>query len=182
MYARGLLPLADERGYIVVAPMGLNPFGGFGSRGPGRAAGRPDDPENAGALSELDVMHVINLVRREFTIDDRRVFLFGHSMGGAGALYLAGAHPGRWAGMALFAPGSRGDAPPVAALKNVRTIIFQGKDDGQVSVVNTRRMVALMRRLVDAFEYHELVGDHFSIIDWSPQNIRRTYDFFEGVK
>src|SRR5215831_16380074 len=85
-----LTELAEERGYIVVAPMGYNDHGGYGVRGAaagvrgagaaaagrgagatgrsappaGRGAGAisftsPDDPENMGELSELDVMNVL---------------------------------------------------------------------------------------------------------------------------
>src|SRR5262245_58987424 len=60
-----LTELAEERGYIVVAPMGYNDHGGYGVRGAG-ATGRgaeaisfssADDPENLGELSELDDGH-----------------------------------------------------------------------------------------------------------------------------
>src|SRR5262245_18355290 len=85
-----LTELAEERGYIVVAPMGYNDHGGYGVRGTpvtgrgaaanGRGAGvarrgtgaggrgaassftSADDPENMGELSELDVMNVLALV------------------------------------------------------------------------------------------------------------------------
>lgn len=179
IHVRGLTQLADERGYLVVAPMGLNPYAGYGSRGPGRAANRPEDPENAGALSELDVLNVIGAVQREFTVDANRIYLLGHSMGGAGALYLGAKYPERWAGMALFAPGTRNAEPDVAALKTIPVIIFQGKEDTQVLPVNTRRLVALLKRSSVALEYHEMIADHMGIIGWMPQNIERTFDFFE---
>ena len=183
MYVRGLTQFAGDRGYIVVAPMGFNPYAGYGSRGPGRAANRPDDPENAGALSEIDVLNVINLVEHDFTIDNHRVYLLGHSMGGAGALYLGTKYPERWAGMALFAPGTRGTdtaAAGIAALKTIPMIVFQGKDDTQVLAGNTRRFVAALKRSSVALEYHEMVGDHMSIIGWTPQNIARAFDFLEA--
>ena len=62
-----LTELAEERGYIVVAPMGYNNHGWYGSRGSGRGpTGRGggatnDDPENLGELSELDVMNVLGI-------------------------------------------------------------------------------------------------------------------------
>ena len=67
-----LTELAEERGYIVVAPMGYNDHGGYGVRGAGAVGrgagatgrgagaisfGSADDPENLGELSELDDRH-----------------------------------------------------------------------------------------------------------------------------
>jgi len=67
----------------------------------------------------------------------------------------------------------------VAALASIPIIIFQGKDDTQVLAANTRRLAAQMRRRAAAFEYHEMIGDHWSIIGWTPQNIERALDFLE---
>ena len=124
------LKLAEEGGYIMVAPMGYsamanfgNPAmamgrGGFGRRGgastnapgmasqlpgtnqppggpqPGRGgmgmpAGRGADQSKASEYSEQDVMNVLTMVRKEFNIDKHRIYLMGHSQGGAGALHIA---------------------------------------------------------------------------------------------
>jgi len=45
-------------------------------------------PSNLAELSEKDVLHVFDLMWKEFNIDDHRTYLLGQSMGGAGALYL----------------------------------------------------------------------------------------------
>jgi S-formylglutathione hydrolase len=44
------------------------------------------------------------LVVREFSIDENRIGIFGHSMGGHGALTLALRHPGMWKSVSAFAP------------------------------------------------------------------------------
>jgi len=46
---------------------------------------------------ETDVLEAMADVIRRFTIDERRVTLWGFSMGGAGAWHLGLHHPGRWA-------------------------------------------------------------------------------------
>src|SRR5581483_6683035 len=71
-----LTELADTRGYIVVAPMGVNRHGWYGARGntivqgavdrDGRARTGPPDPPNLGELSELDVMNVYGIVKKDF--------------------------------------------------------------------------------------------------------------------
>ena len=97
------LDLAEDGGYTLVGPMGYNPLGWYGSpvivmnggpgkgKGPGAGKGGPPptpEPPNLAELSEKDVMNVLAIVRKEFTIDDKRTYLMGHSMGGAGALSL----------------------------------------------------------------------------------------------
>lgn len=46
---------------------------------------------------EADVLEAIADVVRRFTIDERRITLWGFSMGGAGAWHLGLHHPGKWA-------------------------------------------------------------------------------------
>ncbi len=46
---------------------------------------------------ETDVFEAIADARRRFKVDDRRVVLWGFSMGGAGAWHLGLHHPSRWA-------------------------------------------------------------------------------------
>jgi len=102
----GFTRRTEKYGCLLVAPMGYNTRGWYGSRGP--AGGRRGDPKNLGELSEKDVLNVLELVCREFKIDDRRIYFFGHSMGDGGALHLAIKYPDVWAGMALIAPVAYG--------------------------------------------------------------------------
>jgi pimeloyl-ACP methyl ester carboxylesterase len=62
------------------------------------------DPAKVTAYSEQDVMTVLELVRKEFNIDDRRIYLVGHSQGGGGARHLAEKYPDIWAAVAMLAP------------------------------------------------------------------------------
>jgi pimeloyl-ACP methyl ester carboxylesterase len=62
------------------------------------------DPVKVTEYSERDVMNVLARVRDEFDIDDRRIYLMGHSQGGGGARHLAEKYPSIWAGVALLAP------------------------------------------------------------------------------
>src|SRR5262249_48765286 len=103
--SRGLTEQAEKYGYIVVAPMGYNSTGwygalgpgvGFGGKGFGKGKGKGGDlPKNLGELSEKDVMNVLGLVRKEFEVDEKRIYLIGHSMGGAGAYHLGAKYPDR---------------------------------------------------------------------------------------
>ena len=100
---RGLTDQAEKYGYIVVAPMGYNTARLV--RRPRLANGQDDDPENLGELSEKDVMNVLDIVRKEYTIDPDRIYLMGHSMGGGGTWHLGIKYPDMWAGSGPDRPG-----------------------------------------------------------------------------
>ena len=46
-------------------------------------------PADIPELSELDVMNVLAIVRKDFNVDPSRIYLWGHSMGGGGAESLS---------------------------------------------------------------------------------------------
>lgn len=130
-FVRGTaVDLAEQGGYILVAPIGYNNRSGFGvaPRSVTPPPPRPDaapaqmppfvggstekDPSKASQYSEQDVMNVLAAVRKEFAVDDRRIYLMGHSQGGGGARHLAAKYPDIWAAVALIAPAVFEDATP----------------------------------------------------------------------
>ena len=100
-----LIDLAEEGGYVVVAPMGYNTIGWYGSPVIVMGGGAPE-PANLTELSEKDVMNVLAMMREEFNIDENRTYLMGHSMGGAGALFLGQKYADQWAAVAAIAPAA----------------------------------------------------------------------------
>ena len=65
-------------------------------------------------LSEKDVMNVIAMIRDVYTVDPERSYLMGHSMGGAGTLFLGQKYAGDWAAVAAIAPALRTEASQAA--------------------------------------------------------------------
>ena len=141
-----LLDAASAASMIVVAPLGYTRTAWYGApnllaRGNVTVDGR---------RSEADVLEVLALVRREFKIG--KVYAYGWSMGGAGALHLALKHR-ILAALALVAPaiGIPGRIEPfttrerLATIADVPAIVFQGRWDAPVPVEQTRRLVADMR-------------------------------------
>ncbi len=165
-----LVDLAEENGYIVVGPMGYNATGWYGS--PVIViGGGPVDPSNLPELSEKDVMNVLAIARSEFNVDPKRTYLMGHSMGGAGALFLGQKHAEQWAAVASIAPAAFLMQPTqkdiLAPLKTagVPVIITQGDQDPIVPAAGTRTWAAAMDELGMAHEYIEMPGrDHGNII------------------
>lgn len=190
------LELAEEGGYILVGPMGYNPSGWFGSpvivmggrgaRGGGQGAAAPagPDPETLARLSEKDVMNVIGIIKDEFTVDEDRTYLMGHSMGGAGSLFLGQKYVDDWAAVAAIAPAAfmmqREAASILTPMKDagVPVLIIQGDADMVVPPENTRAWAEAMDSLDMEGEYIELAGgDHGSVIgDGMPE----IFELFEA--
>jgi predicted esterase len=180
MMRSNALDLAEAGGYILVAPMGYNPRGWYGvppGRGPySRPAGsapranRPpppnNDPANLRELSEKDVLNVLALMQKEFKIDDRRIYLMGHSMGGAGTLHLAVKYPDKWAAIAVLAPAAFGlDPASIATVPSLPVLFVHGDQDTAVPVALSRTWADVMKQHKMTYEYDELAGgDHGSVI------------------
>jgi predicted esterase len=165
-----LVDLAEAGGYVVVGPLGYNVSGWYGSP-PIAMGGRPIEPANLAELSEKDVMNVLRMTREEFNIDPDRIYLIGHSMGGAGALFLGQKHAGTWAAVAAIAPAAfmmeRDRAAILSPLKaaGVPVMIIQGDKDTVVPPENTRRWGESLKELGLKGEYIELAGgDHGNVI------------------
>src|SRR5262245_11517812 len=191
--------LAEQGGYILVAPMGYNSGGWYGipvgaprgNRGAGSGAnpnpgGAPQrgaptargpvgsdaggkavtDPAKVREVSEKDVLIVLDMIKKEFNVDERRTYLMGHSMGGAGTLYLGVKYPSNWAAIAAIAPAAFQLNPDtLASIKDMPVIIVQGDADTAVPVANTRRWADKLKELNMKYEYHEIPGgDHGSVI------------------
>jgi predicted peptidase len=172
-----LLDLAEQGGFIVFAPMGYNPRGWYGipwdppatpgvTRTPDPAAA--NDPPNLRELSEKDVLNILATARKEFNVDERRTYLMGHSMGGAGTLYLSSKYPSNWAAIAAIAPAARRMEANMTALLTKITmpvIVIQGDADTAVPAANTRKWIAAMQDMKMNHRYSEIAGgDHGNVI------------------
>lgn len=174
----GLLDEAEANGYIVVTPLGYIRRGWYGSRD-------LDDMQDA-QRSEQDVMNVLQLVRDEFTIDSNRIYLWGHSMGGAGTYHIASKHPDLFAGLGVAAPAPEADASMNEILDNIKHLpifVLQGDEDTAVPVERTRAWVARMQELGMQHVYVEIPGgDHSLLISQDKNNMKKFVDFFNIVR
>jgi dienelactone hydrolase len=233
MMGKTAIDLAEEAGYILVAPMGYNTGGWYGSpagAGPGRGKGKgaataapgtpnappneapnaataPDaaakgsgtgaakgkgfggfgggkQPANLRELSEKDTMNVIAMVRKEFKVDDKRIYIMGHSMGGAGALYLGSKYPHMFAAVAAEAPAAfwqtrKETLQPMKDAK-VPVMIVHGDIDEVVPVTNTHAWVDAMKELKMKYEFIEQPGiTHGPVIE---SGLKPIYEFFAKHK
>jgi len=188
MFGAKALELAEAGGYILVGPMGYNIRGWYGiPAGPGMGAppkaakppapkpgepgakpaaksmgslfSDPNDPPNLRELSEKDVMNVLDMIRKEFNIDNNRIYLMGHSMGGAGTLYLGAKYPDIWAALGPIAPAAFSLNPDsLKTIQKMPIIFVHGDEDEMVPVANTRQWIEKAKELGMTYEYNEMPG------------------------
>lgn len=181
----GTTDFAETYGFIVLAPMGYSVSGGWGGRAgpPLETAGMKPGGTlhySASELSELDAVTELKLVREKYTIDGDRIFLMGHSMGGAGTYYLGGKYNDIWAGLAPIA-GAGGIADSVAAerYKAIPILIMHGNKDSIVSVMTSRRAVLALQAVGAPHVYLEFPGmDHEFWIRRGRDHMQRVFLFF----
>jgi dienelactone hydrolase len=188
-FVRGTaVDLAEAGGYILVGPIGYNNRAGFGVPAGARpgapaaaprpaadaAAARPQppmvggtketDPAKVTEYSEKDVMNVLALVRKEFNVDDRRIYLMGHSQGGGGARHLAEKYPDTWAAVALLAPALFNvQVTAESPITKIPLLLAVGDKDSLMTSVRT--FSDQLDALKVAHEYIEKPGlDHGTII------------------
>jgi len=173
----GLLKEAEKHGYVVVAPMGYNRKGWYGSMGWTSAR---STPKNLGELSEKDVMNVLAITRKELNIDAKRIYLMGHSMGGGGTWHLGLKYPQLWAALAPIAPAIYRKPSELTKIKTMPVIIVQGDADFLVPVKIARAWVAKMKELKMDHKYIEYPGGgHVKVaFDSQPQ----IFEFFNARK
>jgi predicted esterase len=132
-----------------------------GGRGPAVGGTKETDSAKVSALSESDTINVLCMALKEFNIDENRVYLMGHSMGGMGASYLGEKYAPMWAAVACLA--GFGSPDPNGNLKGTPLYFTAGSED---SIGMAGRAVA--ERLKAAgmdCEWKEVPGlDHGGII------------------
>jgi predicted esterase len=174
-----LAKLAEQHGYLVVCPMGYRPSAGWGANSLNRAptnvatgatAGRGGfaaDPsrQRQGELSEKDALNVLDLVTKEYPIDPGRVYLFGHSSGGAGTWYMGEKYAEKWTAIAASAAATRPAGFPFDRLKGMPILICHGDQDDEVPVASSRNMVKAAKEAGLDPHYLEVPGaTHLTIV------------------
>lgn len=174
----GLLDEAETGGFIVVTPLGYIRRGWYGSR--------PTDDAQDSQYSEQDVMEVMKLVREEFNVDANRIYLWGHSMGGAGTYHIAARNPELFAGLGVAAPATPQGATSkevLARISHIPILVLHGDNDQTVPVELTRSWVATMQELGMQHVYVEIAGgDHSLLISQDAVNMKKFTDFFNIVR
>ena len=169
-YAGAPVKLAEQHGFLMVAPLGYRPDGFYGS-----PTGGANDVASRRRLelSEKDVMETVRLMRAHYNVDPARIYLIGHSMGAIGTWYLGAKYPEMWAALGPFS--GTGNPAAVARMKGIPQIVVHGDADATVNVAGSRTMVAEMKRLGVEVVYIEVPGG--SHTDVVVPNLSRVFEF-----
>ncbi len=198
---KDLPELCEEYGFIFVAPMGYSPGGWYGAPlnipgdlprssssrpaganappppppAPPEPAKTPEEVKQERALSESDVMNVLARVRAEYKIDPARIYLMGHSMGGAGTWFLGQKYADIWAAIAPMS-GSLPYFPyDFDRLKNVPVMQAVGGTETR-TVETSKDEMAKMKTAGMTTAYVEIYGGtHMSMI---PPSVPQIFAFF----
>ena len=185
-----VMRLAEQHGYIVVSPLGFRPMGAYGNplRLPAvfgeseaaatqRAAMTPERRREL-ALSELEVMTVLEIVTEEYGADRARTFLAGHSMGSGGTWHLAARYPERWRAVApMSGPFIDRETYPFETIRDLPIFVTEGTGAAP-SLVGSRALAEFMRAGDFDFEYLEVDGNHGSMV---PMVWPAIFEYFDRV-
>src|SRR6478735_464562 len=145
--------LAEEKGFLMVAPLGFRRDGFYGS---GLMGGTEAASRRRSEYSEKDVLEVLRLARAAYNVDESRIYLMGHSMGAIGAWALGSKYHDTWAAIVAFS--GVGAASLADNMKAIPHFIVHGDNDNTVNVSGSRNMVAALNKLKADVTYLEVVG------------------------
>ena len=173
-YGRRLPHLAEAQGYIIATPLGYRVDGSYGW-GVGTP---PADParRRSEEFSEADVMQVLALVRKNYAVDESRIYLMGHSMGAIGTWKIAPKYPEVWAALAAFS--GQGAPATMEQMKGIPEFVVHGDNDATVNVAGSRTMVAAAKALGVDVRYIEVPGgNHTNVVE---PNFEGMFEWFTG--
>jgi len=152
--------IADEFGLIIVTPKGR---------------GNPMYKDEG----ERDVLGVIRDVRSKYSIDDKRIFILGASMGGYGATYIGFRNPELFAGIASIYGTITADelVSFIKCEKKLPVFIAHGEKDEIVPVNNFRELAARLDEIGWEYKCKILpkLGHDLKVLDLS---LSEVLDFF----
>jgi predicted esterase len=180
-----LVTLAQQHGYLLVAPLGdQGAYGNFLRLS--APFGKPEeavkliaqitpDSERTNELSEKDVINVLELVLAEYPIDRAAMFLTGHSMGSGGTWYIGGKYASYWKGLApMSGPFVQESGYPWTNLRPIYLLVTEGTQ--APSLEGSHALRDWLNRNGFMAEYTEVNADHGGMVKLVLPGV---FDFFD---
>ncbi|MGC4066127.1 MAG: prolyl oligopeptidase family serine peptidase [Polyangiaceae bacterium] len=108
------------------------------------------------SLASVLVFEVLDWLKQTYSIDPRRIYVTGYSMGGSGTWDFVTRHPGVFAAAVPVTGVS--DPRRAEAIATLPVWAFHGEKDPVSPASNTREMVERLRSLGAPVRYTELAG------------------------
>lgn len=185
---RQMARLAEQHGFILASALGYGGAYGTMIRLPA-VFGQPQEAANmlagitqerraAEALSERDVINVIELVRGEYPINDKAMFLTGHSMGSGGTWYIGAKYSSYWAGLApMSGPFVQEQGYPWENLSTMPLLITEGTG-ATPSLTGSRVLRDWLKARDFDITYKEVNADHAGMV---PLVLPDVFQFFANL-
>ena len=126
--------------------------------------------------SGQDVTDVLDVIQATYPIDSKRVYIMGHSMGGAGTVRVGFDNAERFAAMAPIA--GFGGAAQLKKAPDMPLFMGQGEADALVPVASARAFHNAAEGLDMDVKYVELAGiDHIAIVALVMSDV---FDWFDA--
>jgi predicted peptidase len=101
-------------------------------------------------------LDILKQVQKDYKVDDKRLYLTGLSMGGAGTWSLAAKYPDKWAAMVPLCGGP--NLEDAGKIKAIPCWVFVGDADRKELVEKTRDMVKALKDAGGSPKYDEYAG------------------------
>src|SRR5262245_8910183 len=115
----------------------------------------------AGSEGGKLALAILDEVEKEYTVDNKRLYLTGLSMGGMGTWSLGAAHPEKWAAIVPICGGvfnSREVDETAKKLKDIPIWCCHGDKDTAVKVERSRELIDALKKLGVDPKYTEYPG------------------------
>lgn len=185
---RQMARLAEQHGFVLLSALGYGGAYGTMIRLPA-VFGQPEEAAKmlasitserraAEALSERDVINVIELVRGEYPINDKAMFLTGHSMGSGGTWYIGGKYSSYWAGLApMSGPFVQALGYPWENLSTMPLLVTEGTG-ATPSLAGSRVLRDWLKARDFDVTYKEVNADHGGMV---PLVLPDVFQFFDDL-
>jgi predicted peptidase len=183
-----MVNLAQQRGYLLVSPLGYQGAYGnflrlpavFGQ--PAEAAKKiaeiTPETEATNELSEKDVINVLELVLNEYPIDRTAMFLTGHSMGSGGTWYIGDKYADYWAALApMSGPFVQETGYLWDDLRRMPLLVTEGTQATSVAGSHVLRDWLMTNGFKS--QYIEVNADHPGMV---PLVLPNVFTFFDDVR
>jgi len=183
-----MLRLAQEHGFLLVSPMGVD--GAYGnflrlSAPFGNPAGAEElmaqvtpDSEHTNELSERDVINVLEAVLEEYPIDTAAIFLTGHSMGSGGTWYIGGKYSVYFRALApMSGPFVQETGYPWDNLRDTSILVTEGTQTP--SLEGSQLLAEWLVANGFGAEYIEVDADHGGMV---PLVLPDVFGFFDEAR
>ncbi len=162
---KACLDYQQEEEFILLVPQCAAPSWNEGDYDLAEVFTNPNYPFKGGeaSITEVALLHLLEALQKEFSVDEHRLYISGGSMGGMGSYGLIGRHPQMFA--AAFIGCAVGDTAMAAVYAETPLLIAHGTLDPLIPVERGREMAQVITAAGGEVEYREYPDKYHDFTD-----------------